>query len=54
MEKRVVTQIMGSLDSLPNNVFLIATTSHPDQLDPALRRSGRFDREIMINVPTDA
>ncbi|CAD8043377.1 unnamed protein product [Paramecium primaurelia] len=53
MEKRVVTQIMGSLDQLPNNVFLIATTSHPDQLDPALRRSGRFDKEIMITVPTD-
>ena len=45
---------MGCVDSLPNNVFLIATTSHPDSLDPGLRRSGRFDKEIMINVPTDS
>ncbi|KAM3133215.1 hypothetical protein pb186bvf_014643 [Paramecium bursaria] len=54
MERRVVTQLMGCVDSLPNNVFLIATTSHPDSLDPGLRRSGRFDKEIMINVPTDS
>ena len=39
---------------LPNNVFLIAATSHPDYLDAGLRRSGRFDKEILIPVPNDS
>lgn len=54
MERRVVSQMMGCLDMLPNNIFLIASTSHPDYLDASLRRSGRFDKEIIIGVPNDA
>lgn len=46
--------MMGCLDMLPPNIFLIASTSHPDYLDPSLRRSGRFDKEIVIGVPNDS
>ena len=53
MERRVVSQMMGCLDMLPSNIFVIASTSHPDYLDPSLRRSGRFDKEIVIGVPND-
>ena len=41
------------IDSLPNNVYVIAATSFPDLLDPGLRRCGRFDKEIIIAVPND-
>lgn len=44
---------MGSLDSLNPNIFVIAASSHPDCLDPSLRRSGRFDKEIGLGVPND-
>lgn len=45
--------MMGSIDVLPSNIFLIAASSHPEALDPALRRSGRFDKEVVIGVPND-
>jgi ribosome biogenesis ATPase len=53
MERRVVTQLVGCLDTLPPNVYVIAATTFPDLLDPAMRRCGRFDREIAIGVPND-
>lgn len=34
-------------------VLIIGATNRPDSLDPALRRAGRFDREICMNVPDD-
>ena len=54
MERRVVSQLLSCLDSLPKDVFVIAASSRPETLEPGLRRSGRFDREIMLSVPDEA
>lgn len=44
--------MISCLDDIKNeNVFVIATTSHPESLDICLRRTGRFDREINLGVP---
>lgn len=53
VEKRVVAQLLGLMDGLKNRgkVIVIAATNMPNVLDPALRRPGRFDREIEIGVP---
>jgi len=53
VEKRVVAQLLGLMDGLKNRgkVIVIAATNMPNSLDPALRRPGRFDREIEIGVP---
>lgn len=53
VEKRVVAQLLGIMDGLKSRgkVVVIAATNIPDALDPALRRPGRFDREIEIGVP---
>ena len=53
VEKRVVAQLLVLMDGLVtrNKVVVIAATNVPNLLDPALRRPGRFDREIMINPP---
>ncbi len=53
VEKRVVAQLLGLMDGLKNRgkVIVIAATNIPNLLDPALRRPGRFDREIEIGVP---
>ncbi|MEK6972558.1 MAG: CDC48 family AAA ATPase [archaeon] len=53
VERRVVAQLLTSMDGLESRgqVVVIAATNRPDSLDPALRRPGRFDREININVP---
>ena len=53
VERRVVAQLLASMDGMKNRgrVIVIAATNRPDALDPALRRSGRFDREIEIGVP---
>jgi transitional endoplasmic reticulum ATPase len=53
VEKRVVAQLLALMDGLSTrgNVVVIAATNIPDALDPALRRPGRFDREIAIGVP---
>lgn len=49
---QVVAQLLSILDELGGErVTVIGTTSHPDALDPALRRPGRFDREIEVGVP---
>lgn len=53
VEKRVVAQLLALMDGLESrgNVIVLAATNVPDLVDPALRRPGRFDREICINVP---
>ena len=53
VEKRVVAQLLALMDGLTKrqNVIVIAATNLPNALDPALRRPGRFDREIAIPIP---
>jgi len=53
VEKRVVAQLLALMDGLTKrqNVIVIAATNIPQALDPALRRPGRFDREISIPIP---
>lgn len=53
VEKRVVAQLLALMDGLNRrqNVIVIAATNLPHALDPALRRPGRFDREISIPIP---
>ncbi|MCC7106523.1 MAG: CDC48 family AAA ATPase [Chloroflexi bacterium] len=53
VEKRVVAQLLTLMDGLVQrgNVVVIAATNMPELVDPALRRPGRFDREVPVNVP---
>ena len=53
VEKRVVAQLLTLMDGLKSRgkVIVIGATNRPDALDPALRRPGRFDRELEIGVP---
>jgi len=53
VERRVVAQLLALMDGLKSRgqVVVIAATNLPDQIDPALRRGGRFDREIEIGIP---
>lgn len=53
VERRVVSQLLTLMDGLAGRgqVVVIGATNLPDALDPALRRPGRFDREIIIGVP---
>lgn len=53
VEKRVVSQLLTLMDGLSvrGKVVVIAATNRPDSIDPALRRPGRFDREIGIGIP---
>ncbi len=53
VEKRVVSQLLTIMDGLESRgkVVVIGATNRPDALDPALRRPGRFDREIEIGIP---
>lgn len=53
VEKRVVSQLLTLLDGLKarGKVIVIGATNIPDAIDPALRRPGRFDREIRLTVP---
>jgi transitional endoplasmic reticulum ATPase len=55
MENRVVAQLLTELDGLAgrDEVIVIGATNRVDTLDPALRRGGRFDREIEIGVPNE-
>lgn len=55
VEKRIVSQLLTLMDGLKgrSNVVVIAATNRPNTLDPALRRFGRFDREIDIGVPDE-
>src|SRR3989338_5554857 len=54
VEKRVVAQLLGLMDGLKTRgkVIVIAATNMPNMLDPALRRPGRFDREIELGAPS--
>lgn len=56
MERRVVSQLISSLDDLSkadkgDQVIVIGATNRADQLDPSLRRAGRFDQEISLGFP---
>jgi transitional endoplasmic reticulum ATPase len=53
VERRVVAQLLALMDGLKTRgqVVVIAATNLPDIIDPALRRGGRFDREIEIGIP---
>ncbi|KAI8379662.1 P-loop containing nucleoside triphosphate hydrolase protein [Radiomyces spectabilis] len=59
MERRIVAQLLTCMDDLSwdktdnKPVMIIGATNRPDSLDPALRRAGRFDREISMGVPDD-
>ncbi|KAI9086025.1 hypothetical protein K1719_032102 [Acacia pycnantha] len=69
MEKRIVTQLLTSMDQSsmllqpdgssessdahPGYILVIGATNRPDAVDPALRRPGRFDREIFLGVPDE-
>ncbi|MAW98651.1 MAG: AAA family ATPase [Sphingomonas sp.] len=54
-EKRLVAQLLTLMDGLEAraNVIVIAATNRPDAVDEALRRPGRFDREIIVGVPDE-
>jgi transitional endoplasmic reticulum ATPase len=56
VEKRVVSQLLTLMDGMKSRgkVIVIAATNRPDSLDPAIRRPGRFDREIEIGIPDEA
>ena len=60
MEKRIVAQLLTCMDDLSfektggKAVIVLAATNRPDALDPALRRGGRFDKEINMGVPSEA
>lgn len=55
-EKRLVAQLLTLMDGLEArvNLVVIAATNRPDAIDEALRRPGRFDREIVIGVPDES
>ncbi|XP_066908003.1 nuclear valosin-containing protein-like isoform X2 [Halyomorpha halys] len=59
MERRIVAQLLTCIDGLSeveagNKVIIIGATNRPDALDPALRRAGRFDREVCLGIPDRA
>lgn len=60
MEKRIVAQLLTCMDDLilektnGKAVVVLAATNRPDSLDPALRRGGRFNKEINMSVPNEA
>ena len=53
VEKRIVAQLLSLMDGLKDrgNIVVIGATNLPSALDPALRRPGRFDREVSLEVP---
>ncbi|KAH0565823.1 hypothetical protein GP486_000771 [Trichoglossum hirsutum] len=59
MEKRIVAQMLTCMDDMALDktggkpVIIIAATNRPDSLDPALRRAGRFNKEINLSVPDE-
>ncbi|HJK27735.1 MAG TPA: CDC48 family AAA ATPase [Methanocorpusculum sp.] len=56
VERRVVAQLQTMMEGITNRgqVVVVGATKRPDAIDPALRRPGRFDREIEIGVPSEA
>ena len=55
LERRIVSQLLTLMDGMKSRgkIIVIAATNRPDSIDPALRRPGRFDREIEIGIPDD-
>lgn len=55
MERRIVSQLLTLMDGLKSraHVIVMAATNRPNSIDAALRRFGRFDREIDIGVPDE-
>ena len=55
VERRIVSQLLTLMDGLKSraHVIVIAATNRPNTIDAALRRFGRFDREIDIGVPDE-
>lgn len=56
MERRIVAQLLTCMDDLTKadgQVLVIGATNRPDALDPALRRAGRFDRELKLKIPDE-
>ncbi|KAH7356826.1 P-loop containing nucleoside triphosphate hydrolase protein [Rhexocercosporidium sp. MPI-PUGE-AT-0058] len=59
MEKRIVAQMLTCMDDMAlektggKPVIILAATNRPDSLDPALRRAGRFNKEINLGVPNE-
>jgi SpoVK/Ycf46/Vps4 family AAA+-type ATPase len=55
MERRIVSQLLSCMDELSSDcnsgVLVIGATNRPDSIDPALRRAGRFDREVWLGIP---
>jgi len=56
VERRVVAQLLSLMDGMGSrgNIIVIGATNRPNAIDPALRRPGRFDREVEIGVPDKA
>ncbi|KTW31997.1 uncharacterized protein T551_00679 [Pneumocystis jirovecii RU7] len=60
MERRIVAQFLTCMDDISlektdgKPILIIGATNRPDSLDPALRRAGRFDHEICLNVPNES
>ncbi|KAJ1542143.1 hypothetical protein HK405_010185 [Cladochytrium tenue] len=60
MERRIVAQLLTCMDDITPDradfkpILVIGATNRPDSLDPALRRAGRFDREISMGVPDES
>merc|ERR1711881_431155 len=55
VERRVVSQLLTLMDGMKarSNVVVMAATNRPNSIDPALRRFGRFDREVDIGIPDE-
>mmetsp|Transcript_19009 Transcript_19009/g.76256 ORF Transcript_19009/g.76256 Transcript_19009/m.76256 type:complete len:615 (-) Transcript_19009:200-2044(-) len=51
---RMTTTLLTCMDAVESGVFVIGTTNRPDALDGAMRRAGRFDREIEVAVPSSS
>ncbi|CAF4232731.1 unnamed protein product, partial [Rotaria sordida] len=53
VERRIVSQLLTLMDGLKqrSHVIVMAATNRPNSIDPALRRFGRFDREIDLSIP---
>ena len=51
--QRIVSQLLTLMDGLKGNVMVIGATNRPNVIESALRRPGRFDRELDIGIPDE-